>query len=372
MIWVPQFFFAALTFVHLYLFANLRRAVGGGWWQVPVLLGLIASFAGAAFWLQAVRSDGDPLWTELFYHWLALLGMLAIFCLARDMLHLAAWAVDAATGAGAARVMAARWTFAAALLAGVAGYVYALHEANNPRIVKVTVKTPLLPEGRERLRIVAFSDPHVTRSTSPAWLGRLVGLVNDQDPDIVAVLGDLVDDRLADREDLADILAGLRAREGKFAVHGNHEVYDGLPQAEQFIARCGLTLLRGEVATAGGIDVVGVDDRHIKDRTPPAEAVRRADADRFVLLLLHQPETPRAAWGWFDLQLSGHTHGGQIWPVSLATRRVYGHSQGMTALPPGDGPKASRLFVSNGVGTLGPPVRFLAPPEIVVVDLIRE
>jgi hypothetical protein len=163
----------------------------------------------------------------------------------------------------------------------------------------------------------------------------------------------------------------IQPRLGKFAVTGNHEFYAGLEDAIRFITRAGFVLLRGEVATPGGIlTLAGVDDptsrslgprRHLSDR----EVLALGGGERFTILLKHQPLVEEGAPGAFDLQLSGHTHRGQIFPFGLLTGRFFSFHSGDYRLENG-----ALIHVSRGTGTWGPPVRFLSPPEITVIDLM--
>ena len=129
--------------------------------------------------------------------------------------------------------------------------------------------------------------------------------------------------------------------------------------------------LRGEVIETGGIVIAGVDDSNFKEVSPQTVDVIRvlnlAPQNRFILLLNHKPYYPPAAVGRFDLQFSGHTHKGQIWPGELIVRHIYGHGQGLSVLE--ESGRRSLLYITNGIGFWGPPVRFLTPPEITVITL---
>ena len=186
--------------------------------------------------------------------------------------------------------------------------------------------------------------------------------------------GDLVDTDVTQKDEEAAAWAAVPAPLGKFAVTGNHEFYHGLEKSLAFMRRCGFTPLRGEVAAAGGIVIAGVDDSNFTDSSPETVDVPRvlslAPPDRFILLLNHKPYYPPQSVGRFDLQFSGHTHKGQIWPGELLVRRIYGFAQGLSVLEAGAG--RSLLYITNGIGFWGPPVRFLAPPEITVITLRPE
>jgi predicted MPP superfamily phosphohydrolase len=162
---------------------------------------------------------------------------------------------------------------------------------------------------------------------------------------------------------------------GKFAIAGNHEFYAGIRQSGRFLRAAGFKFLRNEDFELNGlINLVGVDDPAGKRRYPEIGQVGKEekilladlDSERFTLLLKHRPTVEIESLGRFDLQLSGHTHGGQIFPFNLITRLFYPRERGLYRLD-----KESVLYVSRGTGTWGPPMRFLSPPEVTLIELQR-
>jgi hypothetical protein len=204
-------------------------------------------------------------------------------------------------------------------------------------------------------------------------LTRILKEVKKSNPDIFISTGDLVDAQINRLEGLAEMLREINPRYGKFAITGNHEFYAGLPQSLEFTRKAGFTVLRGEGLTVAGlINLAGVDD---PARLSPGlfkgvtekELLSRLPREKFTLLLKHRPDVDKNALGLFDLQISGHTHQGQIFPFRLITRLVFPYDGGSFQLP-----NHSVLHVSRGTGTWGPPIRFLAPPEVTVYELIHE
>ena len=239
--------------------------------------------------------------------------------------------------------------------------IYGCFEALNVRRVDISIPSDKLPPGVERLRITQVSDVHIGGIYYTSHLERIMRIVRETEPDIFVVTGDLVDGNMEWRTRESELIASHGAKYGGFAVTGNHEYYHELGQAISFIKQSGLTLLENEAAAAGGITIVGMDD-HMTIWPPTLEVSN----DRFVLLLKHHPQVPRNAEGKFDLQLCGHTHGGQIWLCNLAMRRVYGMPQGLSRQSGGI------VYVSNGAGFWGPPLRIFAPPEVTVFDIVRK
>jgi predicted MPP superfamily phosphohydrolase len=237
-------------------------------------------------------------------------------------------------------------------------------------VVDVEVALKKLPKHLDGFTIVQLSDLHTGLTIDRAFVQRVVDRANALAPDLIALTGDLVDGPVADlREDVAP-LAELRAKHGVFAITGNHEYYAGADAWVAEITRLGASYLRYDMVTiADGFDLAGVDDHNAP--TAPAtihafgERMKARDGSRPLVMLAHQPRQIRrsASWG-ADLQLSGHTHGGQIWPWHYIVKLQQG---GMLAgrYQFDD----TQVYVTRGCGYWGPPVRLLAPLEITRVIL---
>ena len=204
-------------------------------------------------------------------------------------------------------------------------------------------------------------------------LRNIIREVQKASPDILVSTGDLVDAQICGLRGFADILSEVHPKYGKFGVTGNHEFYAGLAQSIGCAEKAGLTMLRGEALSVKGlINIAGVDDpagRYFDQpaAVPERDLLSRLSPDRFTLFLKHRPAISKESLGLFDLQLSGHTHKGQIFPFSLVTKLYYPVDAGLADLEGG-----SHLYVSRGAGTWGPPIRFLSPPEVTVIDLLGD
>ncbi len=257
------------------------------------------------------------------------------------------------------------------IFAFIAG-TYGFFEAGNIRVEELTIKTSKIPQENNPLRIVQISDVHVGLIVRGERLKRIAERVKGVSPDIVVSTGDLVDGQINKIEGLAEILSEIKPRFGKYAVTGNHEYYAGLDQALDFTRKAGFALLRGEAVRVAGVSIAGVDDATGKqygrfNGASEKELLSGLDPVQFRILLKHRPRVNDLAPGLFDLQLSGHTHRGQIFPFSLITKRYFPNHSGYIRLP-----DASHLYVSRGSGTWGPPIRFLSPPEVTVISLVHE
>lgn len=265
------------------------------------------------------------------------------------------------------------YAFFIPLLLALSVAIYGYFEARDIRTEKLTIKTPKVPEAAGRLRIVQISDVHLGLIVRHDRLERILKEVRRADPDILVSTGDLVDGQINALTGLAESLREINPRYGKFAVTGNHEFYAGLDQALVFTRKAGFTVLSDEGLTiAGVINIAGVDDPAekyfgISRRATEEEVLSGLPREKFTLLLKHRPLLDKEALGLFDFQLSGHVHKGQIFPFSIATWLYYPIDSGIRKLPGN-----AYLYVSRGSGTWGPPIRFLAPPEVTVIDLMHQ
>ncbi|MGY1832712.1 metallophosphoesterase [Geodermatophilus sp. SYSU D01180] len=262
---------------------------------------------------------------------------------------------------------------AGAVALGTAGTgVYLANSA--PAVRRVPITLPRLDPALDGLRIVTFSDGHLSATYGGRRFERLVEIVNSQRPDVVAIVGDLVDGEVDElREEVAP-LADLVSEQGVFFVTGNHEYFVDTTAWLRHLPTLGVEVLRNERVpiTRGGatVDLAGIDDRTAAGSGVPGHgadldaALDGRDDGTPVVLLAHQPymvDQARAAG--VDLQLSGHTHGGQLWPFDYAIRLDQPAVEGWSRH--GD----TQLYVTAGAGYWGPPMRIGARPEVTVVEL---
>jgi uncharacterized protein len=311
--------------------------------------------------------------------WMGTMFLLFAGLVGADLVRALAWAVARARGGAPADP--ARRTFlarvAAASVATVAGVMaaQALRSALGPVAVqRVAVRVPRLPRAHHGLRIAQLSDVHVGPTIGREFIEEIVRRTNDLAPDLIAITGDLVDGSVADLRAAVAPLAGLRARHGVYFVTGNHEYFSGVEEWLQELPRLGIRVLRNERVSIGegasSFDLAGVDDRSAARYGGPEPgaalelALAGRDPSRALVLLAHQPRSfLEAAPRGVGLQLSGHTHGGQLWPFSYIVRLSQPFLAGLHRL--GD----AQLYVSRGTGYWGPPMRLAAPAEITHLTL---
>ncbi|MBN2539489.1 MAG: metallophosphoesterase [Deltaproteobacteria bacterium] len=371
-------FFLIYSGVHLYLFLEAKASLA---------LGTRTSRCVALFMLMMVLAPVIVHISErngfesfaIFFSWTGYIWMgiaflllsLSLFCdCYRILVHLSAYifSFDPSTV-----IPSARHCFITVLSLAVALALYGSIEALHIRSETITIRTAKVPKEIGTFRIVQISDLHLGLIVREKRLERILKEVRAAAPDMLVSTGDLVDGETDNLSCLVELLRKIAPAYGKFAVTGNHEFYAGLTQSLNFTRTAGFTVLRGEGADVGGfITIAGVDDPTAKI-FGAVEGVREDKLlsgfsdDRFTILLKHQPVVLKGSPALFDLQLSGHTHKGQIFPFTLLTRLVFSFNSGRYQLADG-----AMLYVSRGSGTWGPPMRLMAPPEITIIDLIHD
>jgi predicted MPP superfamily phosphohydrolase len=303
---------------------------------------------------------------------LGLFSSLLVATLVRDAVLLAAWALDFALDVPLAAI--ARTSAVAVPLVALAATALGLWNARRTaQVVRVEVPLAGLAPGLQGFRIVQISDIHVGPTIKHDYLRAVVERVNALQPDLVAITGDLVDGSVAQLREHVAPLAGLRSRHGTYFVTGNHEYYSGVHGWMEELRALGIRVLHNEhvLLAHGGAQLVlaGVTDytAHHFDpahRSNPRAALAGAPAGAPKVLLAHQPRSAAAAAeAGFDLQLSGHTHGGQFLPWKFQVPLQQPYTAGLHQL--------GRLwiYVSRGTGYWGPPKRLGAPSEISEIRL---
>lgn len=370
-------FFLLYGGLHLYFFLKLRAAFAPGGVAQVLLVVLLVLGLMAPIIVRVAERYGIEILVRLLswagYLWMGFLLLFFASSLLLDiyrlLVHLAGLIFPAALGRITPQ---ARTLFVIPLAVALIAGCYGFFEARQIRSERIEVRSAKLPRQTGRIRIVQISDVHVGVLVRGERLAGMLRKVREAAPDILVSTGDLVDGQLNSMAEAAAQLSQIRPRYGKFAVTGNHEFIAGIDAAVDFTSKAGFVLLRGRsVTVAGAVDLAGVDDPAVRRFAFPGWVPERQSlpigSARFTVLLKHQPLIEKDAPGAFDLQLSGHTHRGQIFPFCLVTRLFYPYHSGDFRLA-----DKVLLHVSRGTGTWGPPIRFLSPPEITIIDLIPE
>ncbi|MFJ4792719.1 metallophosphoesterase [Kitasatospora purpeofusca] len=407
---------ALLTLVHWYLWRRLVRDVSapGGLWRrtgtvlavVLPLLSVGALVGGRAFPIAVERWFAWPgyLWLAVLLYLLLALG---VGELVRPLLlrlparaaragsadapaadvptaedpapdeprvnEVAAHAAPVTPAAPAAPSPERRLFVARAVAIGASGAAAAVVGTGmygvlrGPRLKQVTVPLAKLPAGADGYRIAVVSDIHLGPILGRAHTQRIVDTINAAKPDLITIVGDLVDGTVPELGRDAEPLAQLRARDGAYFVTGNHEYFSGAAPWVDFVRELGVHPLQNARVELGGFDLAGVNDiagEREGDGPDFGRALGDRDPARTAVLLSHQPVTIHdAVRHGVDLQLSGHTHGGQLWPGNFVAELANPTVAGLERY--GD----TQLYVTRGAGAWGPPVRVGAPSDITIVTL---
>jgi len=363
--------------LHLYIFIKMRNALSFGVGPGIVLGLLMAIMVSAPVLVRVFERQGFESSARLMayvgYTWMGLTFLCFSFSFVIDLYRLFVYAGGLIfrtnlSHLGPSPQLAFGVPFLVTLVIAFYGYFEARHIRNDTLIIE----SPKIPMEVGTLTIVQISDVHLGLIVRHERLKRILEKVEKAKPDILVSTGDLVDGQIDSLEGLAELLKAIKPKYGKFAITGNHEFYAGLNQALDFTEKAGFQILRGETRTiAGLVNLAGVDDltgeyfglgKGVSERKLLSELSR----DKFTLLLKHRPVLNPEALGLFDLQLSAHTHRGQIFPFTLITRIFFHYTAGLVKLP-----QNAHLYTSRGSGTWGPPIRFMSPPEVTVIKLVH-
>jgi predicted MPP superfamily phosphohydrolase len=317
------------------------------------------------------------------FTWLGVAFLLFCAVAALDLARLAA------TGAGALlewlratpdhppdpsrRAFIARAVAGGALVAAGGATALAFRSATGPaEVTETAIPLARLPRALSGFTIAQVSDLHVGPTIRDREVRRVIEQVNALRPDLVAITGDLVDGTVEQLGDIVGELSRLRSRHGVVFVTGNHEYYSGVREWVAFLGRMGVRVLSNErvqIGDAGAsFDLAGVDDWSAGQHRVLPAALAGRDPDRSLVLLAHQPRgVADAVNAGVELQLSGHTHGGQIFPFNLLVGAVHPYVKGLYRHA--EGTRHGHVYVSRGTGYWGPPLRLGSPPEIAKIVL---
>jgi len=365
---------------HVYLYRRLFRDTTDDR-RIRRAGAIALAFAGASLFLaRAVFSRVHTPWGDALafaaWCWMGVglyLGMsLAVFHVWRRV------AVWRRRRSGGADVSTERRQFLARAAVGGAGLVaagfstYGIRRAFAPPVIdEFAVRLPRLHPAFDGLRIVQVSDIHIGDVLGRDFLKDMVQRCNALQPDLVAVTGDLVDGRIDQIGSTIAELQGLRSRFGTYFITGNHEFYSGDVPWCAALGQMGLTVLRNRTVTLrdgdARLDLVGVDDYGQREQPRGWDlgtALAGRNPEHPAVLLAHQPrEVEKALDAGIGLQLSGHTHGGQLFPITGLVSALWTYSAGLY------GVGAGHVYVHRGTGFWGPPMRIGSPPEIAAITL---
>ncbi|MDL2266040.1 metallophosphoesterase [Parabacteroides sp. OttesenSCG-928-G07] len=359
---MPGFFVIILV---LYLVGNLYIFIRG--WHTlsglalwgKIIVSVIYWAISLLFFVSFRSRGGDSTFAHVLYEigssWLLFVLYMVVCLLVIDLLKL----------------FKRRWKYSFYLAMGltICVLIYGSYNYHHPKVkeINLTIDKPLSSPDK-KLKIVAFSDVHLGNGTGKQLLQKYVALVNAQQPDLILIGGDLIDNDVTPlyNQHMEEELLQLQAPLGIYMVPGNHEYFGGgLESSEKFLELTSIVLLRDSLTTfPNGLQLLGRDDRRSRDRKAMAEWNNKINHNLPVIMLDHQPydlyQTEEAG---IDLQFSGHTHRGQIWPLNWIADSMFELSYGYKQLG------NTHMYVSSGLSLWGPPFRIGTDSEIVAFNL---
>lgn len=328
------------------------------WWQ------FIPGSLAVAFILSAIAGfrSANPLIPVVYTvsaSWLGVLNFAFFAAVGCRVVDTAAWVI----GSPLPPFRIAAVLFGAAFLAAAWGLI----NANWLRVTRVTVALPNLPEPWRGRTVALVTDLHLGHISRPGYLRRVVARLRSLKPEAVFVSGDMFDGSPVGANDLVAGWQGFSPARGVYYVAGNHDEFVDRRIFLDAVSRTGVRVLNNEKISLDGLQIVGVHDSEAEDPNTLREILGRARLDAALpsVLLAHRPVNLAVAEeAGISLQLSGHTHHGQMWPWNLLVRRIYGpFAYGLHRL------KTMWVYTSSGAGTWGPPVRVGTKSEIVLIRL---
>ncbi|HOJ52858.1 MAG TPA: metallophosphoesterase [Syntrophales bacterium] len=347
--------------MHGYFYLRLRGAVVLSTGGNLLLLAFLFLMILAPIFVRVTEHRGWEAVASLFayvgYTWMGFLFLFVVSALLVDIIRLAlaplGWKTSMRIG------------FFLPFIVAACAYLYGYYEAWHIRVERVLIESPRIPKEAGTIRLLQVSDIHMGLMVQGKRLERIVEKVKALNPDVLVSTGDLVDGQMNSLTQAVAWWRKVNPPYGKYAVTGNHEFFAGIDHALAVTREAGFRVLRGEaVKPIAGLCLVGVDDPMGKYLGREGATDPPPRGQEFTVLLKHQPFVSRKQLGLFDLQISGHTHAGQIFPFSLITALYFKRQAGFFRLEDG-----AMLYISRGTGTWGPPIRIFSPPEITCFEL---
>ena len=364
-------------FLNTYIFVRGLQALPAGstlrHWFIPVFWFLAASFVLARFLERAIPCNITEMFTWIGSFWLGAMAYFVIVILVldltrglNDLFHFLPSAIF--TDYAKSKLVVFFISVGIVSMALIAGFI----NARNPKTTRLDINIPKNAGGASQLTIALASDIHLGTLVGKCGALRLVNKINGLNPDIILLAGDIVDEDLKPviRRNLGETLKNLHAKYGVYAITGNHEYIGGAREAVEYLKAHGIKYLQDTSELIDGkFWLAGRNDRDISrftgvKRKPLKDVLAGVDRSFPVILMDHQPfNFQDVVDQGVDLQLSGHTHHGQMWPFNYITNAMYEVSWGYKKKG------QTHFYISSGFGTWGPPIRLGNRPEVVYITV---
>lgn len=372
-------FFTIYGIINFYFFVKLKSILNFGWQFQLIISVFLLLMIFSPLIIRVSEKNGYETFaiglSWIGYLWMAFVVLFLFFGILTDFGRLSMLVISKISGKNSFIILQKipkTVYFLFPLGLSVIFLIYGYLEAMNIRVERFYIKSDKITKN---VRIVQISDVHIGLIVREGRIKKIVEKIKEVNPDILVSTGDLVDAQIDRMNHIAELLKEIKTSYGKFAITGNHEFYAGLNKALFFTEKAGFKVLRNAGAKIKelNINIAGLDDTEserygLKVNQDKVSLLNYFKNKGFTILLKHRPLIDKELIGYFDLQLSGHTHKGQFFPFSIATKLHYNNNDsGLTKIN-----KDVYLYISRGTGTWGPPVRIFAPPEITVIDLLKK
>ena len=347
---IVSVFIAIQAIINTYLYYTITNGLGRDSWLVlAFIVFCLFSLIAALLMERTSWLKSSLIVSKIGYNWMGVGFIFASVALVFDSVQWFVPNIDDGI------------TLIGVVVIGGSLFIWGLFAANRINIRHISLHSSKI---RTRVTLTQISDLHLGDTSTQSRLRKVVKTVNQLGPDIIVSTGDLFDGYLPLMRPYVELLKEMSAPLGKYAVSGNHEVYAGLEEALELTRESGFTVLRNESITMEDrIALAGIEDptaRRNEDRIAiAAQCFKNLSPDLYTIFLNHRPSIRPERFERFDLQLSGHTHGGQIFPFHILSKLAYKAKPGLSELAP-----QTFLYLSRGTGSWGPQLRIFAPPEI--------
>ncbi len=370
-------YFGIYGSMHAYFFWKTVQALQPQGWWLALLTGFLLLMLNGPILVRVLeRNDqilGATAMAWVSYTWMAILLWFLSMGIVRDLWNTGVRAAALITPESYRLILPPKPAYIIIIVLISAATVLGFFEARDLKTERITIRTQLLPPGSKPVKIAQISDVHLGVIEGQKRIDQIASIIFDEKPDLLLCTGDLMDGAIPHLNHMSAYFAAINPPLGKFAVTGNHEFYAGIKESLAFLKDAGFIVLRGQAVTTGPVRVAGVDfpaERQTSQLSYTDEGAALDmgdDAGLFTILLKHHPVVEESSLGRFQLQLSGHTHKGQIFPFNYPVKLRYHYLAGLYDLGRG-----SRIYTSRGTGTWGPPLRLLAPPEVTIFTIESE
>lgn len=372
-------FFTIYGIINFYFFVKLKSILNFGWQFQLIISVFLLLMIFSPLIIRVSEKNGYETFaiglSWIGYLWMAFVVLFLFFGILTDFGRLSMLVISKISGKNLFIILEKipkTVYFLFPLGLSVIFLIYGYLEAMNIRVERFYIKSDKITKN---VRIVQISDVHIGLIVREGRIKKIIEKIKEVNPDILVSTGDLVDAQIDRMNHIAELLKEIKTPYGKFAITGNHEFYAGLNKALFFTEKAGFKVLRNAGVTIEelNINIAGLDDTEsarygLKVNQDKVSLLNYFKNKGFTILLKHRPLIDKELIEYFDLQLSGHTHKGQFFPFSIATKLHYNNNDsGLTKIN-----KDVYLYISRGTGTWGPPVRIFAPPEITVIDLLKK